>query len=76
MSIQDRVRRLEARAIHRPVDLWAKMERYRKHFAGEPVDLPDEEKRKLAKYDRYFEEMNSGTLKRELKSLKKAQNRA
>ena len=58
MRILDRVTKLESKAIHRPVDLWAKMERYRKYFAGEPVDLTDEDKRKLAKYDRYFEEMN------------------
>jgi hypothetical protein len=55
MRILDRVTRLEARVILRPVDLWAKMERYRKYFAGELVDLTDEDKRKLAKYDRYFE---------------------
>ena len=55
MRILDRVTRLEARVIHQPVDLWAKMERYRKYFAGELVDLTDEDKRKLAKYDRYFE---------------------
>ena len=59
MHLLDRVTRLEARAIHQPVDLWAKIERYRKYFAGELVDLTDEDKRKLAKYDRYFEEMNS-----------------
>jgi len=56
MRLHERVKRLEARAIHRPAcDLWAKIERYRRYFAGELVDLTDEDKRKLAKYDRYFE---------------------
>lgn len=37
----------------------ARIERYRKHFAGEPVDLPDEEKRKLAEHEKYFAETES-----------------
>ena len=37
----------------------ARIERYRKHFAGEPVDLTDEEKRKLAENDKFFAETES-----------------
>lgn len=57
MHLLDRVTRLEARAIHQPIDLWAKIERYRRYFAGEPVELSAEERFRLAEHDRFFEEL-------------------
>lgn len=57
MHLLDRVTRLEGRAIHRPIDLWAKIERYRRYFAGEPVELSAEERFRFAEHDRFFEEL-------------------
>ena len=59
MDLSKRLCRLEARVIYRPVcDLWDRLERYERYFAGEPVELTPEERTKLEEYDRYFEELN------------------
>jgi len=59
MGLSERLARLESRVKPMPAcNLWDRLERYERYFAGEPGVLSAEERTRLAEHDRYFEELN------------------
>jgi len=55
---------LESKVKPRPAcDLWGRLERYERYFAGDPVELSAEEKTRLAEHDRYFDDLEAGAEK-------------
>ena len=58
MDLSKRLCRLESRVKPMPVcNLWDRLERYERYFAGEQVALSAEEKTRLSEHDRFFEEL-------------------